>query len=252
MTNEALALWYSLARLYSRAASTAGRSVRLGFTVTLVSGALVLLSAPLFGTAWAGVYAPLIPLLLGVFAGLFKFLLERAAMRRREASIAASLAALGLDAGRPGANGLAAYYDAQLVLLRSEYEYLLGKGAGRSTKVFEDSFGFTPEDDFEAGPLTVAPDSPQIAELRKRWERRIRSRKERAPKVGLREDRAYRFYPREMTVGAERVVREACLTISLELARKRYGRDFLEAPENLREQAGREAEEYRWLTGRKP
>ncbi|MGI8650865.1 MAG: hypothetical protein ACR2KW_10900 [Rubrobacter sp.] len=250
--DEALRLWYDLSRLYSRAASTAGRSARLGFTVTLIAGALVLLSAPLFGTGWVGPFAPLIPLVLGLVSGFGMFLAERTAMRRRESSLAAALADFGLDAGRPGANGLAAYYDAQLILLRSEYEYLLEKKARRSARLFEASFGFTPEDEFRAGPLDVLPDSPGIAALRERWERRMTTGRERAPEVGLREDRAYRFYPREMTIGAERVVREAYLTISLDLARNRYGvLDFAAAPQSLRSRIEREAEEYRRLTGMK-
>lgn len=249
---EAIQLWYDLSRLYSRAASTRGRSARLGFTVTLVSGALVLLSALFFGTTWAGAFAPLIPLVGGFASGFGMFIMERAAMRRRESSIANALSGFGFDAGRPGANGLGAYYDAQLVLLRCEYEYLLEKGAGRSVRLFEDSFGFTPADDFEAGPLSVLPDTPEIATLRERWERRMDFRGERAPEVGLREERAYRFYPREMTIGTERAMREAYLTISLGMARRRYGGRSGSTPEELRPRMEREADEYRRLTGRKP
>lgn len=248
---DALRLWYDLSRLYSRAASTGGRSSRLGFTVTLVSGAFVLLSAPLFGTDWAGPFAPVIPLILGLAVGLAKFAVERAGMRRTEAAISAALSDLGYDASRPGSGGLAAYYDAQLILLRAEYEYLLRKNAGRSARTFEDTFGFTPEDDFEVAPLSVAADTNEMADLRRRWENRVSAGTNPAPQVGLKEDRAYRFYPREMTVGAERVVREAYLTVSLDLAARDYGRGFSGAPKKLRPKIEREAEEYRRLTGKK-
>src|SRR5215211_7597481 len=99
-TDEAtLALWYELGRLYSESGGSGQRATKLGFTVVCAVGALVLLSAPVFGTA-------------------------------RE--------------------GLGAYYDAQLLLLRSEYEYL--RDATRTARLFEESFGFTQEDSFETGP----------------------------------------------------------------------------------------------------
>ncbi|AHY47555.1 Hypothetical Protein RradSPS_2272 [Rubrobacter radiotolerans] len=249
-----LDLWYRLAGLYSRAASTRGRSARLGFTVTLVAGALVLLSAPLFGTGWAGPFAPLIPVFLGLATGLGMYFSERTELRRREASLVAALGERGLDARRPGSRGLDAYYDAQLILLRSEYEYLLERDAGRSARLFEDSFGFTPEDPFETGPLNVRPDTERMAELRRRWERRMEMRRgtREAPSVGLREDVAYRFYPREMTVGTERVVREAYILISKRLIELRYGKGltkqrFHEAPESVRRRIRRDLAEYEAL-----
>jgi hypothetical protein len=87
-----------------------------------------------------------------------------------------ALAEEGEDAGRPTAEGLRAYYDAQLILLRCEYEFLRSRGTKRallSAELFEASFGFTSEDGFECGPLTVAPDTRKMRELREHWESRL-------------------------------------------------------------------------------
>lgn len=256
---EVLELWYALGRLYSRAASARRRATRLGFTITLLSGAVVLLSVPFLGTAAsrAGLFVPALPVLLGLLSGFGMFGVERFLMRRRESSIADALSGRGFDAKRPALRGLSAYYDAQLILLRSEYEYFLLRGASRSSRLFEESFGFTPEDPFETGPLNVMTDTEEMGLLRKRWERRISMRRERGmepPEVGLREDRAYGVFPREMTVPAEMAVREAYLTISRDLIRKRYGRNPTKTakslPETLRKRIKRDLGEYARLTGK--
>jgi hypothetical protein len=133
-----------------------------------------------------------------------------------------------------------------LVLLRSEYEYLLARGATKSARLFEDSFGFTPGDDFEAGPLSVLPDTEELAALRGRWEVRISSRKKTdTPVLGLREDAAYRVFPREMTVPAELSARRAYLGISIRLLAERYGKGPV--PEPLRRRAERDRREYEAL-----
>ncbi len=254
---ETLALWYELGRLYSEAAGGGQRATKLGFTVVCVAGALVLLSAPLFGTAWAGPFAAGIPVAAGLLSGGGLFLGQRARLRRRVGIIREKLAGRGLDAGRPAREGLGAYYDAQLVLLRSEYEYLLRRGASKVCRLFEESFGFTPEDPFETGPLNVAPDTEEMRSLRGRWERRLaagRQRGMRPPALGLREDAAYRVFPREMTVPAELTMRRAYLTISHRLLVERYGRDpsgkLGLAPEGLRRRAERDLREYAALSGR--
>src|SRR3712207_4428100 len=133
--------------------------MKFGFTVVCVVGALVLLSAPLFVTAWAGPFAPVIPVAVGLLAGGGMFLGERARLRRRAGVLRRMLAQKGLAAGRPAREGLGAYYDPQLILLRSEYEYLRLHGASKPARLFERTFGFTPEDPFETGPLNVAPDT---------------------------------------------------------------------------------------------
>lgn len=252
--NETFELWYALGRLYSKAESARRRAARLGFTATLLTGAAVLLSAPVFGVSWLGAFAPAVPLLAGLAAGFGMFAGERASFRRREASIRGALEERGFDGRRPAKQGLSAYYDAQLVLLRSEYEYLTEKGAKRSARLLEDSFGFTPEDPFETGPLNVLTDTQEMHALKERWERRLSMRRERGvepPELGLREDRAYRVFPREMTVGAERAAREAYLTISRSLIRARFGKDpeTLEIPEDLKKRIRRDLEEYEELTG---
>src|SRR5918995_1673203 len=133
-----------------------------------------------------------------------------------------------LGAARPARDGLGAYYDARLILLRSEYEFLLVRGAGRAARLFEEIFGFTQEDSFETGPLNVTPDTSEILELRGRWELRIRSRKQHGmepPALGPQEELAYRVFPREMTVPAELSMRRAYLGISRRLILERYGND---------------------------
>jgi hypothetical protein len=174
-------------------------------------------------------------------------------LRRRE-ELRRELAARGLDATHPARDGLSAYYDAQLVLLRSEYEYLLTTDTPRargSARMLEESFGFTPEDPFETGPLNVAPDTEEMRALRGRWERRAASRREAGqaqPALGLGEDRAYRVFPREMTVPMELATRRAYLEVSRHLLLSRYGRGPESIPEELRERARRDLSEHAALT----
>lgn len=223
---ETLALWYELGRLYSGSGGGGQRATKLGFTVVCAAGALVLLSAPVFGTAWAGPFAAAIPVAAGLLSGGGLFLRQRSRFRRRTDVLRRLLAERGLDANRPAREGLGRYYDAQLILLRSEYEYLLARDATKTTRLFEESFGFTKEDPFETGPLNVAPDTPEMRALRGRWERRICSKRQHGvepPALGPREDLAYRIFPREMTVPVELSMRRAYLGISRRLILQRYG-----------------------------
>src|SRR5215212_919524 len=211
---EDLALWYELGRLCREAGGGAQRATKLGLASVCATGALVLLSTPVFGTVWAGPFAAVIPVAAGLVTGGGLFLRQRSSLRRRTDAVRARLAERDLDAGRPARDGLGAYYDAQLVLLRSEYEYLLVRGAGKAARLLETTFGFTPEDAFETGPLNVAPDTPEMLELRGRWERRIRSKKQHGmepPVLGPREEISYHAFPREMTVPAELSMRRAYL-----------------------------------------
>ena len=244
---ETLALWYALGLAYSEAGGAGRRAWKLGLTVICAVGALVLLSAPVFGTAWAGPLAPVIPVAAGLVSGGGVFSWGRLRLRKRVGGLRRALGERGLDASRPARDGLSAYYDAQLVLLRSEYEYLLTRGARKSARLFEDSFGFTPEDAFEVGPLSVLPDTEGLRTLRERWEARIGSRTRRGvepPEVGLREDAAYRVFPREMTVPAELSARRAYLEISTRLLSERHGASV---PEPLRRRAERDRREYEAL-----
>lgn len=224
-------MWYELGRLYSRAGGGGRRATRVGFAVVCVCGALVLLSAPLLGTAWAGVFAPAIPVAAGLVAGGGPFLWERLRLRGRARVLRGMLRKRGLDPARPAREGLGAYYDAQLVLLRSEYEYLRlrgGRGALKTARAFEEAFGFSPEDPFETGPLNVAPDTAAMGLLRELWEGRIAGMRERGaepPAFGLGEDATFRVLPREMTVPVELATRAAYLEISREVVLRRYGRD---------------------------
>jgi hypothetical protein len=253
---ETLALWYELGRLYSGSGG-GHRATKLGFTVVCVVGALVLLTAPLFGTTWAGPFAPAIPVAAGLLSGGGQFFWERSRLRRRVGLLRRMLAQRGLDAARPAREGLGSYYDAQLILLRSEYEYLRRRGAEKTARLFEESFGFTPEDTFETAPLNVAPDTEGMRRLRERWERRLAMRRERGmepPALGLREDLAHRVFPREMTVPAELATRRAYLSISRGLLIERYGRDLHEeegpVPDALRRRVERDLSEYAALTQR--
>jgi hypothetical protein len=251
---ETIALWYELGRLYSETAGGGHRATKLGFTVVCATGALVLLSVPLFGTAWAGPFAVAIPVVAGLLSGGGLFLRQQSRLRRRAGVLRTRLAERGLDAGRPARDGLSAYYDAQLVFLRSEYEYLRARGAQNAARLFEESFGFTPEDQFETGPLNVAPDTAKMRALRERWERRISARRQRGmepPALGPRDDLAYRVFPREMTVPVELSMQRAYLGISHRLIVERYGGDqdagFHLVPEDLRQRIERDLEEYEAL-----
>jgi hypothetical protein len=252
---ENLELWYELGRLYREAGGGAQRATKLGFTIVCATGALVLLSAPVFGTAWAGPFAAAIPVAAGLLSGGGLFLRQRAKLRRRTDAVRTRLGERGLDPGRPARDGLGVYYDAQLVLLRSEYEYLLVRDAGKAARFFEETFGFTPEDSFETGPLNVSPDTPEMLELRGRWERRIHSREQHgigSPELGPREEISYRVFPREMTVPAELSMRRAYLEISRRLILERYGPDpgdrSHHMPETLRRRVERDLREYGTLS----
>jgi hypothetical protein len=233
---ETLALWYELGRLYSESGGGAQRATKLGFTVVCIAGALVLLSAPVFGKAWAGSFAAVIPLAAGLLTGGVLFLRQRARLRRSADVLRMRLEERGLDAGRPARGGLGAYYDTQLVLLRSEYEYLRWRGANRTARLFEESFGFTPEDPFETGPLNVTPDTPEMRALRERWEHRIFSKEQHGMEpstLGPREELAYRVFPGAMTVPVELSMRLAYLGISRRLIVERYGGEPSDKPRHM-------------------
>jgi hypothetical protein len=255
---DVLGLWYELGKLYAAAGADDRRASMRGFAVVCSTGALVLLSAPLFGTSWAGPFAALVPVAAGLIFGAGSFGWRRAMFSRRREVLRQALAAEGKDADRPTAEGLGIYYDAQLILLRSEYEFLRSRGTRRadlSARLFESSFGFTPEDEFECGPLNVAPDTPKMRDLKERWEARLAARRalgEAPPTLGLREDAHYRVFPREMTVPAELATRGAYLAISCGLLRERYGKKPGAAtPEEIRRRAERDLGEYAAITGRR-
>jgi hypothetical protein len=255
-TDEASELWYELGRLYAAAGEHKRRAVREGFVLAFVAAALVLLSAPLFGTSWAGPFAALVPVAAGLLFGGGSFGWRHAKFMERRDTLRQALTARDEDGDRPTASGLGAYYDAQLVLLRSEYEFLRSRGTRRallSARLFEAAFGFTPEDGFECGPLNVAPDTPMMRDLRDRWGARLAARRslgETSPPLGLREDAHYRVFPREMTVPAELATRSAYLTISQRLLRERYGKRLGAASEEVRRRAERDLREYRALVRR--
>lgn len=79
------------------------------------------------------------------------------------------------------------------------------------------------------------------------------------PAMGLREDLAYRVFPREMTVPVEFATRSAYLGISYALLSQRYGKNPRDSmglmPEDLRRRVERDLREYATLTrrpGRRP
>lgn len=251
--DEVFGLWYELGELYGRAGEDVRRAFTRGFAVVCVTAALVLLSAPLFGTLWAGPFAPAIPVLAGLLAGGGSFGWRRLGFFEKRKALRRALAQKGADADRPAAGGLDVYYDAQLILLRSEYEFLRSRGtkrALRSARLLEGSFGFTPEDQFECGPLNVRPDTPKARALRERWDARLaacRALGTAAPALGLREDLAYRVFPREMIVPQELATRRAYLAISYDLFRERYARKRRQVPEDVRRRAEKDLREYRTL-----
>lgn len=256
-------MWYELGRLYSGEAGGKDRATMFAFTIVCVAGALVLLSGYFFGTAWAGANltgafgAAMVPLLLGLLGGVTAFGGRRMKLRRRERLLKKALSEKDQDPERPTRDGLGAYYDVQLVLLRSEYEFLRTKGYTKTARIFEETFGFGPEDPFETGPLNVSPDTEEMRELRGRWEHRVLVRARHGaspPALGLKEDLAYRVFSREMTVPVELALRGAYLEISCALIRKRYGRKPLKKsgplPKELRRRVQRDLGEYAAITGK--
>ncbi len=254
-SDDALGLWYALGRLYDGAAGWGRRATMAGFAAACLVGASVLLSAPVVGTSCAGPYAAAIPVAAGLVLGGGLFGWRYVGFRRRRAALGRALGSKGFDANRPTLGGLDAYYDVQLILLRSEYEFLKGRRGGRARRsalLLEETFGFTPEDPFETGPLNVAPDTEAMRALRKRWEGRLAAGRELGgpPRVGSREDLAHRVFPREMDVLEELEMRAAYLRISCGLLRERYGKKgAVGLPENLRRRAERDVREYRAVGG---
>ncbi len=180
LDDDTLGLWYELGGLYAVAGEDAWRASIWGFAVVCGTAALVLLSAPFFGTSWAGSFAPAIPILAGLLVGVGSFGWRRSRFLKKRNTLRRTLAEKGVDADRPAAWGLGAYYDAQLILLRSEYEFVRSRGtrrALRSARLFEASFGFTPEDSFECGPLIFAPDTPQMRALKESWDVRLEAKR---------------------------------------------------------------------------
>ncbi len=254
--DETLSLWYELGRLYAGAAGEGRRATMGGFVVACLVGASVLLSAPLFGTSWAGPFAAAIPVVAALVSGGGLFGWRRAMFLGRRDAVRRTLAARNKDADRPTFEGLGAYYDVQLVLLRSEYEFLRSRGtkrALRSARLLEYAFGFTPEDPFETGPLSVDPDTEEMRALRGRWEGRLAAKRglgQGPPGMGLKEDLAYRVFPREMSVPSELSTRSAYLGISCILLRERYGKRGALIPEHVRRRAEKDLREYRALIKR--
>ncbi len=250
---DAIPLWHELGMLYAVAGEDGRRSWMAGFVVACVAGAQVLLSAPLFGTAWAGPFAAVIPVAAGLLVGGGSLAWRRTRFYRGRNALARTLAELGEHAERPTARGLGAYYDTQLVLLRCEFEFLVTRRGGRATssaQILEEAFGFATEDGFECGPLNVLPDTQEMRSLRERWEARLALRREGGhgvPALALREDRAFRIFPREMTVPMELATRKAYLSLSCRLLRERYGKGQEAVPEGARVRARRDLREYATL-----
>ena len=97
--DEVRDLWYGLGSAYSEAGGGGRRAWKLGFTVVCVVGALVLLSAPVFGTSWAGPFAAVFPIAAGLISGGGLFLRGRLRLRRRVGEIGRALAERGLEHG---------------------------------------------------------------------------------------------------------------------------------------------------------
>lgn len=263
-------LWYALGRVYAKAGGRGWPATRVGVTAVCVTGALVLLSALLFGTGWVGAApGPLValpvflPVMAGLLAGGLPLAYNRLRTLKRQRKLRRALEAEGEDPRRPTLDGLGLYYDSQLVLLRSEYEALRHTPGGRARRkglMMELTFGFAPEDPFESGPLNVLPDSPRARALRGLWESRLYLQlrdEERPPALGLGDDLAYRVFPREMTVPSELATRAAYLEISCDLLYRRHGGaplQRLEAMEGRREvyrRAERDLAEYERVTLRR-
>lgn len=251
-------LWYRLGRLASEAGGQGFRSFTAGFATACISGALVLLSGYFFGTAWAGPWAGAIPVTAGIAAGVGLFTMERTRTLRRLNELRMALSAAGADASRPTLNGLGTYYDVHLILLRSEYELAQIKGASRMACVFEETYGFTPEDPFETGPLNVLPDSPGMQRLRERWDNNLTTRHKvglKPPVFSLQLNLKYQLYPREMTVPVELAMRKAYLEISIHLLTRRYGKRPEEwekyLPEEPLHRARRDFRELATLSGKR-
>ncbi len=252
---ETDAVWHELGLLYALAGEDVRKATMLGSVVFCVTAAVVLISAPaslsILGGIWAGPFgAALVPILAGSSIGGGFLGWRSFGFRKRRRSLGRILAAAGEEVRRPTANGLGSYYDTHLILLRCQYHYLLaryGHRAPRSIHLLEEAFGFQPTDGFECGPLNVAPDTPEMRQLRELWDSRLATRQEAGktvPAMGLKEDRVYRVFPREMTVPMELATRSAYLSISCRMLADRYGEGSAAIPQKLRHQAEKDRWEY--------
>lgn len=239
----------------------AKRATMASFTVVCAVGVLVLLSGYYFGTAWVpgtvmgAVGAAVLPVVVGVVSGAMHFGWERVKINTEHERLSHTLSDKGEDSKRPTRNGLYAYHDAQLVRLRSDYELLLQQGSKTTARLFADTFGFTPEDGFETGPLGVTPGSESLRLVREQWERRISMRRKRdiaQPALGVWEDSQYGVFPRRMTTSAELETRQSYLKVSSDRIKSRHGKNPLAqdegAPSELRKRIERDLGERAALT----
>ena len=223
-----LELWRALDRLSVGSRGWGFRVYSAGFTAACVSGAAVLTGGYFLGTEWAGPWAVFIPVAVGLLAAALVYAVERWRTKRRLDFLHSALVEVGADPERPTGRGLGAYYDPQLILLRTQYEAVRVEGREEAA-LFEENFGFTPHDGFETGPLNVTPGGQRLARLRDRWETQLELRQVAGTgavtPISFRRAVERQLYPKEMSVPVELTIRKAYLETSWQLIRNRYGWD---------------------------
>lgn len=228
---EVIRLWYAPGRVHANAGGQGWPAVRLGVTALCITGSLVLLPAPLFGTDWvAQVRGPLValpivfPVAVGLLAGEAPLLYNRMRTLAAQRGLRRALEAEGEDPIRPTLDGLGLYCDDQLVLLRSEYKALHAwktrpaQGPDNGANLRFRAGGPFRERAAERAPWIGA------GGLRGLWESRLQLEDgETPPALKTGGGLAYRVFPREMPVPAELAARAAYLGISRDLLFRRYG-----------------------------
>jgi hypothetical protein len=166
--------WEGLAASCTPPVRRLGASLLVGFAYFAAVTAAVVLFYNLFGATPVegggvavpreAIYATMISS-FGLALGGYAVWLVRSL--RSYAAFSRILRRGGLDPRRPTARGLGAYSDEQLLALRSRYERL---AEGKLWERLGRTFGFHEEDSFSLGPLSVLPDTFEMAALRVEWE----------------------------------------------------------------------------------
>jgi hypothetical protein len=208
MAEERIA-WEGLASSCSQPLKRLAAFLLVGFVVWVALTSAVTVVYNLFGersVAGQGVAVPAsayyatMLLSLGVAVGGFVFWIWRS--RKNYASFVRVLRRGGIDHERPTARGLRVYSDEQLLALRSRYEHLRD---GRLKRLFEEAFGFSGDDDFSLGPLSVLPRTFEMGVLRMGWEANLLLAGDRRPAIGWWTESRHGLLPRR-TDGVRRLL----------------------------------------------
>ncbi len=166
--------WEGLAASCSPPLRRLGAFILVGFTAFIALTSATVLAYNVFGekavegqgvlVPHAAFYTTMIVSVVIVVLGYAAWLLKSL---RSYNAFAKMLRRGGLDPERPTSGGLRAYSDEQLLALRSRYDSLKKADI---RELFEATFGFSDDDSFFLGPLSILPRTFEMDALRVEWE----------------------------------------------------------------------------------